>query len=119
MPLLTSVEDFLIAAARRAVIEPQEDGIVAAIVPECPGVIAFGNDAHECFQDLVRRLNDWVRVSLELGNPLPVIDGIDLNTEAGRLLASYHHLGDASPGGRIYQDEDELDAAFAEHGEGR
>lgn len=118
MPLLTIVEDFLIAAARRAVIEPQEDGTMAAVVPECPGVIAFGNDAHECFQDLLRRLNDWVRVSLELGNPLPVIDGIDLNIDAGRLLASYHHLGDASHGERVYWDEDELDADFAEHGEG-
>jgi predicted RNase H-like HicB family nuclease len=118
VPLLTIVEHYVVAAWKRGVLEPQEDGTFAAYVPECPGVIAFGADVHECARDLFDRLLDWVKVSLANGNALPIIDGIDMNSDAGKILASYHHVGGSTASGEdFYEDEDELYAAFAQHGE--
>lgn len=118
MPLLTVVEHYVVAAWQRGVVEQQDDGTFAAYVPECPGVLAFGADVHACAGDLFDRLLDWVRVSLANGNALPIIDGIDLNSDAGKILASYHPMGGSSASDEnFYEDEDELNAAFARHGE--
>src|SRR5438105_4432242 len=89
MQLLTIVEAYVNAAMEHARVEEQPDGTIAAYVPECKGVLAFGADVHECAADLYQRLEDWVRVSLARGNPLPIIDGVDLNPEARRILATY------------------------------
>ena len=118
MERLTIVEHYVMAAAKRAVVERQDDGSYTAFVPECPGVLAFGADIHACARDLFDRLADWVRVSLENRNSLPIIDGHDLNSDAGRLLASYHRMSDSESDRRqFYADEDELKAAFIRHGE--
>jgi predicted RNase H-like HicB family nuclease len=116
MPLLlTVVEDYAIAALRRAVFEQLEDGTIGATVPECPGVIAFGADRHECAAELYARLIDWVKVMLAGGHALPVLEGIDLSTEASQILATYHN-GEATPvQGEFYADEAELDRAFDAH----
>ncbi|MGI8553089.1 MAG: type II toxin-antitoxin system HicB family antitoxin [Dehalococcoidia bacterium] len=114
MQLLTIVEDYVLAALRRAIIEQLEDGTVGASIPECPGVLAFGADVHKCARELYARLEDWVRVSLERGNELPVIDGINLNTEASQILASYHPGAPIPRTGTFYANEEELEAAFAE-----
>jgi hypothetical protein len=110
--LLTIVEHYITAAMNRAVPERLEDGTVAATVPECPGVIAFGADNHACATELYARLEDCVKVSLAAGQVLPVIDGIDLNTEAGQILAPYHDHEPVPSQWKFYADEDELEAAF-------
>jgi hypothetical protein len=113
MPLRTIVEDYIIAAMKRASYEPMQEGIMGASVPGCPGVLAFGADIHACAAALYVRLEDWIRVSLENGQQLPVIDEIDLNSEMGQLLASYHGGSEPSVQGEFYENEDELEAAFA------
>lgn len=115
MPLLTVVEDYIIAAMKRAEYEQLQEGVVGASVPGCPGVLAFGADIHACAAALYARLEDWVRVSLEQGQQLPVIDGIDLSSETGRILASYHGGHSSSVQGELYEDADELEAAFRKH----
>jgi hypothetical protein len=112
MPLLTVVEHFVAAAMNRAVTERLEDGTVAATVPACPGIVAFGADAHECATDLYARLEEWIKVSLKTGHLLPVIDGIDLNADAGQILATYHDDTAATRGSELYADENALEAAF-------
>ncbi len=112
MPLLTIVEDYVMAAIRRAKFEQFGNGMVGATVPGCPGVVAFGADIHECARDLYIRLEDWVRVSLAAGRALPVIDGIDLNSEGAKLLASYHGGTVSSVRGEFYADDGEFEAAL-------
>ncbi|MGH2583835.1 MAG: type II toxin-antitoxin system HicB family antitoxin [Dehalococcoidia bacterium] len=110
--LLTIVEHYVMAAMKHAGSEQLEDGTIAATVPECPGVVAFGADHHECATELYARLEDWVKVSLAAGYKLPVIEGIDLNTEASQILATYHDGEGTTIGGEFYPDEAELEAAF-------
>src|SRR5437660_711403 len=74
MPILTIVEDYVMAAMRHAELEDLELGGVGAYVPECPGVLAFGDDVHECAAGLYSRLEEWVRLCLRRGQTLPVID---------------------------------------------
>jgi hypothetical protein len=71
---------------------------------------------HDCARDLFDRLLDWVKVSLANGNVLPIIDGIDMNSDAGKILVSYQHIGSSTASGQNFY-EDELNAAFARHGE--
>ena len=62
-------------------IEQLEDGTYVGKVPNCQGVIAFGDTLSECQTQLRSTLEDWILVGLKLGHILPVITGIDLNQE--------------------------------------
>jgi predicted RNase H-like HicB family nuclease len=85
MPLLTIVEAYIFAALHRAVSETLEDGTLVATIPELPGIITYGADAHECARELYRLVEDTVRTWLASGYAVPVIDGIDLNWRRGRF----------------------------------
>jgi hypothetical protein len=113
MKLLTPAERLIVAALERAEVEQVEDGTLAATIPECSGVVAFGADVHERAKALYAGLEDWVRVSLDKGNPLPVISGIDLNREASWILTTYRPRSDSRPRGEFFANEEELEAAFA------
>ena len=65
----------------RAVYDKLEEGTFAGRIPECKGVVAFGDTLRECEDELRSTLEDWILVGLKLGHPLPVLDGIDLNKE--------------------------------------
>ena len=62
-------------------IEQLEDGTYVGKIPNCQGVIAFGDTLSECQTQLRSTLEDWILVGLKLGHILPVIAGIDLNQE--------------------------------------
>lgn len=70
-------------AISHAVYDKLRDGTYAGRLPECPGVIAFGTTLNEAQDELRATLEDWILVGLKLGHKLPVIAGIDLNTEPG------------------------------------
>jgi len=115
--LTTAVEDYLTAALRRADVEQVEGGMFVASVSGLPGIIAGGVDVHECARELYRRLEEWVLVSLARGQKLPVLDGIDLNSDANRVLATYDRERVASArqsGRRVLENEQELEAALDE-----
>jgi predicted RNase H-like HicB family nuclease len=114
MPLITIVEHYIFSAMKNAVLEELEDGTLGVSLPECPGVVAFGSDVHGCGVNLYAQLQDWVKVSLELGNPLPVIDGIDLNSDTGKLLATYHHHGGRTEPSEFYESDEAFEAALEE-----
>ena len=63
----------------QALYDKLEDGTFTGRIPECKGVIAFGNTLRQCEDELRSTLEDWVLVGLKLGHHLPVIKGIDLN----------------------------------------
>jgi predicted RNase H-like HicB family nuclease len=63
----------------QAVYDKLEDSTFAGRIPECKGVIAFGNTLRECDDELRSTLEDWVLVGLKLGHRLPIINDIDLN----------------------------------------
>ncbi|HOE12067.1 MAG TPA: type II toxin-antitoxin system HicB family antitoxin [bacterium] len=58
-----------------------EDGTFSGRIPQCKGVIAFGDTLRECEHELQSTLEDWILVGLKFGHHLPVIEGYDLNKE--------------------------------------
>lgn len=110
--LPTIVEHYVFAAIRHAVVEADdEDGILCAYVPQAKGVIVYGADVHECAAELYARLEDWVESFLRQGHELPVIDGIDLNADASRLLTTYRSArnGKRAPNA-VFETEEEFEA---------
>ncbi len=121
MPLATIVESYVVAALDRAEIHQLESGSVLLTIPEFPGIVASGADVHAAYRELYRLLEEWVLRSLARSYRLPALStasgAADINTEASRMLATYHEsrvtaaLGSSRT---IYETEDELEAAFDE-----
>ncbi|NCS46180.1 MAG: type II toxin-antitoxin system HicB family antitoxin [Microcystis aeruginosa BS11-05] len=76
-----ALSDYIHEAIAISEIEQLEDGTYVGKVPNCQGVIAFGDTLSECQTQLRSTLEDWILVGLKLGHILPVIAGIDLNQE--------------------------------------
>ncbi|MCA2685236.1 MAG: type II toxin-antitoxin system HicB family antitoxin [Microcystis sp. M038S2] len=76
-----ALSDYIHEAIAISEIEQLEDGTYVGKVPNCQGVIAFGDTLSECQTQLRSTLEDWILVGLKLGHILPVIAGIDLNRE--------------------------------------
>jgi hypothetical protein len=112
MQLVTIVEDYVAAALRHAVVEQYDNGMLAATVPGS-GVVATGADPHECAADLYRRLEEWIYTALTQGWHVPVFDGIDLNADPERVLATYRAPRMEQTSHRqLFEDEQELEAEF-------
>ncbi len=62
-----------------AVYNKLEDGSYSGNIPDCKGVIAFGNSLQECQYELRSTLEEWILLGLKLGHHLPVIGKINLN----------------------------------------
>lgn len=89
MPLQTILEHYAQEALKQAVYDQLEDRSFVGRIPVLKGVIAFGRDKQECESELLSVVEDWARVGVQRGLDLPVIGGLDLNTEAARDLAQY------------------------------
>jgi predicted RNase H-like HicB family nuclease len=74
--ILTEYIDSLLS---QAVYDKLEDGSYSGNIPDCKGVIAFGNTLRECQDELRSTLEDWILVGLKFGHLLPVIGKINLN----------------------------------------
>ncbi|MGH2632889.1 MAG: type II toxin-antitoxin system HicB family antitoxin [Tepidiformaceae bacterium] len=73
--------DYIAAGMRRAWIKALEDGSFAGRIKDCPGVLAFADSPELCMDELRSTFEDWVLLGLKFGDPLPILDGIDLNKE--------------------------------------
>jgi hypothetical protein len=115
MRLMPIAEEHVAAALRHAEIEQYDNGMLAVTVPGT-GTIVTAADQHTCAAELYRRLQVWVQRSLERGWSLPVFDGIDLNVDAERVLATFQpmSLPETTAGREIYEDEEQLETAFRE-----
>ena len=76
-----ALTDYIHEVIALSEIEQLEDGTYVGKIPNCQGVIAFGDTLSECQTQLRSTLEDWILVGLKLGHILPVIAGIDLNQE--------------------------------------
>jgi predicted RNase H-like HicB family nuclease len=76
-----ALSDYIHEAIAISEIEQLEDGTYVGKIPNCQGVIAFGDTLSECQTQLRSTLEDWILVGLKLRHILPVIAGIDLNQD--------------------------------------
>jgi len=74
------VIDYINKALSKAEYDKLEDGTFSGIIPECPGVLAFGNTLFECQKELESVLEGWLIVKIRHGDTLPAIDNLDINT---------------------------------------
>jgi predicted RNase H-like HicB family nuclease len=73
--------EYIEQAMRHAKYEIMENGRFYGRIPECPGTWGEGASLEECRDELQSVLEDWLMVAIRFGDPLPIIDGIDLNPE--------------------------------------
>ena len=65
----------------KAVYEKLEDGTYSGKIPQCHGVIAFGETLYQCQEELRSVLEGWLIVKIRHGDKLPVIGRINLNNK--------------------------------------
>ena len=73
--------EYINKAMRKAVYEKLEDGTYSGKIPQCPGVIAFGETLYPCQEELRSVLEGWLIVKIRHGDRLPVMGGINLNNK--------------------------------------
>ncbi len=56
----------------KAVYDKLEDDSFSGKIPQCPGVIAFGETLYQCQQELRSSLEGWLIVKIRHGDKLPV-----------------------------------------------
>ena len=71
--------EYINSAMSKAVYDKLDDGSFSGKIPQCPGVIAFGETLYQCEQELRASLEGWLIVKLRYGDKLPVICKINLN----------------------------------------
>ena len=74
--------EYIQHAMRHAAYEIMENGRYYGHIPELPGTWGEGVTLEECRDELQSVLEDWLMVAIRFGDPLPTIDGIDLNPQA-------------------------------------
>ena len=71
--------EYIDKAMSSAIYDKLEDGSFSGKIPECPGVVAFGETLYQCQQELRSSLEGWLMVKIRYGDKLPVIGRINLN----------------------------------------
>jgi predicted RNase H-like HicB family nuclease len=83
--------EYISKAMMKAVYEKLEDGTYSGKIPQCPGVIAFGETLYQCQEELRSVLEGWLIVKIRHGDKLPVIGGINLNNKMPTLKEMIAH----------------------------
>lgn len=79
------MDEYIRTAMRHATCEYlDEDGIYYCEIPALPGVWAAGASLDACRTKLQSVLDGWIRLGIDLGHPIPSIDGVELQTADGR-----------------------------------
>ena len=73
------LSDYLQAAMDQARYELLDDGRYYGEVDALPGVWADGATLEECRRTLKEVIEDWLVLALKARDPVPVLEGIDLN----------------------------------------
>jgi predicted RNase H-like HicB family nuclease len=81
--------EYIRAAMHHATYEIlEDDGTFFGRIPDCQGVWANEKTLEACRDDLESALEDWLLVGISLHHQLPIIDGIDINTNYEELVAA-------------------------------
>ncbi|MFW5799360.1 MAG: type II toxin-antitoxin system HicB family antitoxin [Spirochaetota bacterium] len=75
------LSEYIKKAMKLAEYDKLEDGSFSGRIPDCKGVIAFGNRLSDCEEELHSVLEEWILLGIKMNHKLPIIDGIDLNKE--------------------------------------
>ena len=84
LPLMRYVQ----AALARAEYERDEDGVVIAQVPGASGFFAQGDNFEEARENLRDAIEGNVLLALQLGLPIPEVDGIKAEEQRVEALAA-------------------------------
>ena len=71
--------EYINKAMSKATYDKLEDGSFSGEIPQCPGVVAFGETLYQCRQELISSLEGWLIVKIRHGDRLPVVGRINLN----------------------------------------
>jgi predicted RNase H-like HicB family nuclease len=71
--------EYVEKAMSKAVYDKLKDGTFSGKIPECSGVVAFGESLSKCQQELRSSLEGWLIVKIRHGDSLPVMGRINLN----------------------------------------
>jgi len=83
--------EYINKAMSRAIYEKLEDGTYSGRIPECPGVLAFGETLYRCQEELRSALEGWLIVKIRHGDKLPVIGRINLNSKMPAFKEALAH----------------------------
>ena len=73
--------EYVNKAMSKAVYDKLEDGTFTGKIPQCPGVVSFGETLYQCEQESRSSLEGWLIVKIRHGDKLPVIGKINLNNK--------------------------------------
>lgn len=74
---------YIEAAMRHARCETlPDDGSIYCEIPPLPGVWANAVTPKAALAELREVLEDWITVGLSLGQPLPVVDGVEVSVQS-------------------------------------
>ena len=76
-----SMRDYLEAALASAKYEQDEDGLIAASVPNFPDFYSQGETHEEARTNLLEAIEENLMIALQMGSEIPIIPGIDITTE--------------------------------------
>ena len=62
--------EYINKAMSKAVYDKLEDGSFSGKIPQCPGVVAFGETLYQCWQKLISSLEGWLIVKIRHGDRL-------------------------------------------------
>ena len=71
--------DYINKAMSDAVFDKLEDGNFSGKIPQCPGVVAFGETLYQCQKELKSSFEGWLIVKIRYGDKLPILGRINLN----------------------------------------
>jgi len=83
--------EYVNKAMSKAVYDKLEDGTFTGKIPQCQGVVAFGESLFQCEQELRSSLEGWLIVKIRHGDKLPVIGKINLNKKMPVLGGATAH----------------------------
>ncbi len=67
--------DYINKAMSDAVFDKLEDGNFSGKIPQCPGVVAFGETLYQCQKELKSSLEGWLIVKIRHGDKFPMTYG--------------------------------------------
>ena len=73
------LSEYIDRAMQHATYEKTETGQYFGSIPVAPGVWSEAANLEQCRAELREVLEEWIILSLKRGDPLPVVDGCDLN----------------------------------------
>jgi predicted RNase H-like HicB family nuclease len=71
--------EYVQKAIERAEYKKLEDGTWFAAIPGFDGVWANGKSVEECRKELVEVMEEWLILKFKDIDPIPIIEGLDLN----------------------------------------